>query len=61
VPAKGGAGDLLVTIEVAVPTKLTAAQRKAVEELAALTADESPRAHLFPATTGEEQEEVTTS
>lgn len=61
VPAKAGAGDLLVTIEVAVPTKLTAAQRKAVEELAALTADESPRAHLFPATTGEEQEEVTTS
>lgn len=46
VPAKAGTGDLLVTVEVAVPTKLTAAQRKAVEELATLQADQSPRAHL---------------
>ncbi|MCU1485051.1 MAG: dnaJ [Actinomycetia bacterium] len=38
-------GDLLVTVEVAVPTKLTDAERKAVEELAAAS-DESPRAHL---------------
>lgn len=38
-------GDLLVTVEVAVPQKLTAAQKKAVEALAA-TIDESPRQHL---------------
>lgn len=43
VPARSGPGDLLVTVEVVVPTRLTAAQRKAVEELSALTADESPR------------------
>ncbi|HEV7722430.1 MAG TPA: molecular chaperone DnaJ [Iamia sp.] len=57
VPAKAGPGDLLVTVEVAVPTKLTAAQRKVVEELATLTADESPRAHLFPASMGEQRGE----
>jgi molecular chaperone DnaJ len=39
------AGDLLVTVEVAVPQKLSDAERKAVEELAAAS-DESPRAHL---------------
>ncbi len=60
VPAKAGPGDLLVTVEVAVPTRLTAAQRKAVEELGALTADESPRAHLLGASMGEQQEEVVT-
>jgi molecular chaperone DnaJ len=38
-------GDLLVTVEVAVPRKLSAAQKKAVEALAAAT-DESPRQHL---------------
>jgi molecular chaperone DnaJ len=38
-------GDLLVTVEVDVPKRLTAAQRKAVESLAALL-DESPRQHL---------------
>jgi molecular chaperone DnaJ len=38
-------GDLLVTVEVAVPTKLSDAERRAVEELAAAS-DESPRAHL---------------
>jgi molecular chaperone DnaJ len=38
-------GDLLVTVEVAVPTTLSDAERKAVEALAA-AADESPRAHL---------------
>jgi molecular chaperone DnaJ len=38
-------GDLLVTVEVAVPTTLSDAERKAVEELAAAS-DESPRAHL---------------
>ncbi len=47
VPAKAGTGDLIVTVEVAVPQKLTAAQRKVVEDLGDLMADESPRAHLF--------------
>ncbi len=41
----GAPGDLLVTIEVAVPAKLSAAERRAVEELAAAST-ESPRAHL---------------
>ncbi|MBV9953453.1 MAG: molecular chaperone DnaJ [Acidimicrobiia bacterium] len=45
VPSSKGAGDLLVTVEVSVPTNLSAAERKAVEALAAAT-DESPRAHL---------------
>jgi molecular chaperone DnaJ len=45
VPQNGAAGDLLVTVEVAVPQKLTAAERKAIEALAAAT-DASPRAHL---------------
>jgi molecular chaperone DnaJ len=40
-----GTGDLIVTFEIAVPMKLTAAQRKAVESLAHATA-ESPRAYL---------------
>ncbi|MGH9190095.1 MAG: molecular chaperone DnaJ [Acidimicrobiales bacterium] len=40
-----GVGDMLVTVEVAVPTHLSAAEREAVEALAAATA-ESPRAHL---------------
>lgn len=61
VPAPAGTGDLVVTVEVKVPTRLTAAQRKVVEELGALTADESPRAHLFPATMGERPEEVPTA
>lgn len=38
-------GDLLVTVEVAVPTKLTSAQRKAVEALDAATT-ESPRPEI---------------
>jgi molecular chaperone DnaJ len=42
---KKGTGDLLVTVEVAVPQKLSAAERKAIEALADAT-DESPRAHL---------------
>ncbi|MBW3547657.1 MAG: molecular chaperone DnaJ [Actinobacteria bacterium] len=47
VPSSSGRppGDLLVTVEVAVPSKLSAAERKAVEELAAATT-ESPRTHL---------------
>ncbi len=39
------AGDLLVTVEVAVPTKLSPAQREAIEALAHVSTD-SPRAHL---------------
>ncbi len=45
VERKGGRGSLLVTIEVAVPAKLSREERKAVEALAAVT-KESPRAHL---------------
>ena len=44
-PATGGVGDLLVTVEVAVPSKLSDAEREAVEALAAAAAS-SPRAHL---------------
>jgi molecular chaperone DnaJ len=40
-----GAGDLVVTVEVAVPTKLSAAEREAIEALA-VASTESPRAHL---------------
>ena len=46
VPTAKGAGDLLVTVEVAVPSKLSAAERKAVEALHAASNGESPRAHL---------------
>ncbi|MBL8775252.1 MAG: molecular chaperone DnaJ [Acidimicrobiales bacterium] len=45
VATKKGTGDLLATVEVAVPQKLSAAERKAVEALAA-AGTESPRAHL---------------
>jgi molecular chaperone DnaJ len=45
VPASGGAGDLLVTVEVAVPQQLSDAEREAVEALADATPD-SPRRHL---------------
>jgi molecular chaperone DnaJ len=41
-----GQGDLLVTVEVAVPSKLTSAERKAVEALQAASNGASPRAHL---------------
>jgi molecular chaperone DnaJ len=40
-----GAGDLLVKVDVAVPTTLSDAEREAVETLADLS-DDSPRAHL---------------
>jgi molecular chaperone DnaJ len=40
-----GRGDLLVTVEVAVPKRLTDAERRAVEQLAEAT-PESPRAYL---------------
>ncbi len=39
-------GDLLVTVEVAVPSKLSAAERKAVEAFRAASDGASPRAHL---------------
>ena len=45
VPASKGAGDLLVTTEVAVPAKLTPEQRDLVQALAEAT-EESPRTHL---------------
>ncbi len=45
VPAPSGAGDLLVTVEIAVPEQLNEAQRQAVEALAAASTD-SPRRHL---------------
>ncbi len=47
VPGHGrnGPGDLLVTVDVTVPGKLTDEQRAAVEELARVST-ESPRAHL---------------
>jgi molecular chaperone DnaJ len=38
-------GSLLVTVEVAVPAKLTSEERKAIETLASVS-DDSPRAHL---------------
>jgi len=53
VPGHGrtGSGDLLVTVEVTVPKKLSAEQRAAVEEFARLS-DEQPRAHLEVNTDG---------
>jgi molecular chaperone DnaJ len=45
VPVAKHPGDLLVTVEVAVPAKLSADERKAVEALAEAST-ESPRAHL---------------
>ncbi len=42
---KSKKGSLLVTIEVAVPAKLSAAERKAIETLASVST-ESPRSHL---------------
>ena len=45
VPQGKGAGDLLVTVEVAVPSKLSAAERDAVEALDEATT-EDPRRHL---------------
>ncbi len=45
VATKKGSGDLLVTVEVAVPQKLSDAERSALKAYAELS-DESPRAHL---------------
>ena len=46
VPGRKKTGDLLVTIEVAVPQQLSDDERKAVEALAAAADGRSPRAHL---------------
>ena len=48
VKSKGRAGDLLVTLEVAVPVRLTPAQRKAIETLAE-EMDEDPRPQITAA------------
>ena len=45
-PMAGGAGDLLVTVEVLVPTTMTAEQKIAVEALAGTNTGENPRVHL---------------
>ena len=45
-PASGGIGDLLVTVDVVVPEQLNDEQREAVEALAAASNGWSPRAHL---------------
>ncbi len=45
-PVKGTTGDLLVTIDVVIPSELSAEQRIAVEALAAVTDGPSLRAHL---------------
>src|SRR3546814_375358 len=46
VPSGKGTGDQLVTVEVAVPSKLSAAEREAVEALQAAGDGSLPRAHL---------------
>jgi molecular chaperone DnaJ len=48
VPAKGRTGDLLVTLDVAVPVRLTAAERKIIEQLAEEMA-EDPRPQITAA------------
>ncbi len=42
-PKRGGHGDLLVTVEVAVPAKLTDDAREALEKYAAIVGDDDPR------------------
>jgi molecular chaperone DnaJ len=51
VPGKGRSGDLLVTVDVAVPAKLTPGQRKLVEQLAE-EMDEDPRPQITGAVQG---------
>jgi molecular chaperone DnaJ len=46
VAARRRTGDLLVTVEVAVPQKVSAEERRAIEALAAAANGASPRAHL---------------
>ena len=47
VATKNGTGDLLATVQVAVPSHLTDKQREAVEALAEALPDEDPRADLL--------------
>lgn len=46
----GTAGDLLVTVNVAVPQRLSSDAREALEKYAAATAGDDPRAHLLGVT-----------
>jgi molecular chaperone DnaJ len=46
VPARSGSGDLLVTIDIAVPTELSAEETEAVQALAAISDGEGLRASL---------------
>ena len=45
IPRKGGAGDLMVTVEVAVPARLSDEAKTALQAYAAVATDD-PRAHL---------------
>lgn len=51
----GGHGDLLVTVEVAVPQKLNTDAREALEKYAAATGDEDPRPRITAAVRGTEK------
>jgi molecular chaperone DnaJ len=46
VATRKGTGDLLATVEVAVPSKLSSAERKALEAFQAASDGASPREHL---------------
>jgi molecular chaperone DnaJ len=48
----GTRGDLLVSMDVAVPPQLSADARAALEAYAAATADDNPRGHLSPGADG---------
>lgn len=48
----GSRGDLLVTVEVVVPTDLGTDARDALEAYRKATADQDPRAELFQAAKG---------
>ncbi|MGW5734737.1 MULTISPECIES: molecular chaperone DnaJ [Streptomyces] len=48
----GSRGDLLVTVEVSVPTELSDAAKEALEAYRKATADDDPRAELFQAAKG---------
>ncbi len=50
VPSKQGPGDLLATVQVAVPSHLNAKQREALEAFMAASGDESPRDDLLAKT-----------
>jgi molecular chaperone DnaJ len=47
VPASSGAGDLLVTVEVSVPSKLTEPEREAVQALGDLMKGDALREHMW--------------